>query len=136
MNIKNLAEETGISSATIRYYETEGFIPAPIRRGNGYRSYTEDYVDKLNLIKICQSLGFKLEEISQLMWGEEPKEHDRILAALLEKQDNIAEVIAQFEEKRKKLAVLHDVLNKAWNAGECLSTDEISKLMEVETVGC
>jgi DNA-binding transcriptional MerR regulator len=130
MNIKNLAEETGISSATIRYYETEGFIPAPIRRGNGYRSYTEDYVDKLNLIKICQSLGFKLEEISQLMWGEEPKEHDRILAALLEKQSHIVEVIAQFEEKRQKLSLLHGVLSKAWDAGECLSTDELSELIE------
>ncbi|MFT7525701.1 MAG: DNA-binding transcriptional MerR regulator [Arenicella sp.] len=130
MNIKSLADETGISSATIRYYETEGFIPAPIRRGNGYRSYTEDYVDKLNLIKICQSLGFKLEEISQLMWGEEPKEHDRILAALLEKQSHIVEVIAQFEEKRQKLSLLHGVLSKAWDAGECLSTDELSELIE------
>ena len=130
MNIKNLADETGISSATIRYYETEGFIPAPIRQGNGYRSYSDDYVDKLNLLKLCQSLGFKLDEISQLMWDDQPKEHDPILAALLEKQNNIAEVIAQFEEKRKKLAVLHDVLSKAWNAGKCLSTDEISELID------
>jgi MerR family copper efflux transcriptional regulator len=130
MNIKNLAEETGISSATIRYYETEGFIPAPLRQVNGYRSYTTDYVDKLNLIKICQSLGFKLEEISQLMWGDEPKEHERILSALLEKKSHIVEVIAQFEDKREKLSVLHAVLSKAWDAGECLSADEISELIE------
>ena len=65
------------------------------------------------------------------MWGEEPKEHDRILAALLEKHDNIVEVIAQFEEKREKLAVLHDVLSEAWNMGECLSADQISELIEV-----
>ena len=130
MNIKNLADETGISSATIRYYETEGFIPAPIRQRNGYRSYTDDYVDKLNLLKICQSLGFKLDQISQLMWDEEPKEHDQILAALLDKQNNIAEVIAQFEEKRNKIVVLHDKLSKAWSEGKCLSTDEISELID------
>jgi len=130
MNIKSLAEETGVSSATIRYYETEGFLPAPLRQGNGYRSYTRDYVEKLNLIKICQSLGFKLDEISQLMWGDEPKEHDRILAALLEKQNNIVEVIAQFNEKREKLSLLHGVLSKAWASGECLSTDEVSNLIK------
>ena len=128
MNIKKLADKTGISATTIRYYETEGFIPVPSRLRNGYRFYTDDYVDKLNLLKICQSLGFRLDEISQLMWDEEPKEHDQILAALLEKQNSIAELIAQFEEKRKRLIALHDVLSKAWNAGKCLSTDEISEL--------
>ena len=130
MNIKSLAEETGISSATIRYYETEGFLPAPARQVNGYRTYSTDYVEKLNLIKLCQSLGFKLEEISQLMWGEEPKEHDRILAALLEKQGNIAELIAQLEEKKKKLSALHNVLREAWEQGQCLTANEISKLIK------
>ena len=130
MNIKKLADRTGLSCATIRYYEKAGFIPAPSRQKNGYRSYTDDYVDKLNLVKICQSLGFKLEEISQVICDEKPKEHDLILTALLEKQNNVTEVIAQFEEKLKKIVMLHDVLNKTWNAGKCLSTDQISELIE------
>lgn len=130
MNIKSLSDETGVSSATIRYYETQGFLPAPSRQVNGYRSYTDDYVEKLNLIKICQSLGFKLEEIGQLMWGDEPKEHDLILSAVREKQNTLAEVIAQFEEKRDKLSKLHGVLSRAWAAGECLTTQEISALIK------
>ncbi|MGB1245154.1 MAG: MerR family transcriptional regulator, partial [Porticoccaceae bacterium] len=84
MNIKTLAQATGVSSATIRYYETEGILPAPPRQLNGYRLYSADYVDKLNQIKLCQSLGFKLDEIQQLMPTEQPKEHDLILSKLAE----------------------------------------------------
>ncbi len=130
MNIKNLAQETGVSSATIRYYEHEGFLPAPKRQVNGYRFYSEDYVEKLNLIKLCQSLGFKLDEISQLMWGEEPKEHDRILTALIDKQHNIAEVIAQLKQKKKKLSALHSVLSETWSKDECLTANEITSLIK------
>jgi len=130
MNIKSLAHETGVSSATIRYYETEGVLPAPSRKLNGYRTYTTDYIEKLNLIKLCQTLGFKLGEIRQLLWDGKPKEHGRILMAIKEKQNHIEEVIDQLEDKKQKLLRLHSVLDESWVSGECLSAEQISELIK------
>jgi DNA-binding transcriptional MerR regulator len=130
MNIKTLAQATGVSSATIRYYETEGILPAPPRQLNGYRLYSADYVDRLNQIKLCQSLGFKLDEIQQLMPTEQPKEHDLILSKLAEKKAITQDLIDQLEDKLKKLSAMHEILSKSWGAGHCLTANEISHLID------
>lgn len=40
MLIRDLEQKTGLDRATIRYYEKEGFLK-PVRRENGYRTYSE-----------------------------------------------------------------------------------------------
>ncbi|AJS60639.1 MerR family transcriptional regulator [Paenibacillus sp. IHBB 10380] len=60
-----LAKRTGLSMATIRYYEDSGILPAPERRANGYRIYTENYLVKIKFIKDAQSLGYSLKEIQE-----------------------------------------------------------------------
>lgn len=62
-----LAKQTGISPAAIRYYEEHNILPAPRRRSNGYRLYTEDYVVKIQLIKDAKSLGYSLKEIKEIL---------------------------------------------------------------------
>lgn len=42
-------------------------MPAPRRRSNGYRFYTEDYVVKIQLIKDAKTLGYSLKEIAEIM---------------------------------------------------------------------
>ncbi|MGL5304470.1 MAG: MerR family DNA-binding transcriptional regulator, partial [Aeromonas sp.] len=51
MNISKVASATGLTAKTIRYYESIGLIGAPIRRENGYRSYTEGALRELRFIK-------------------------------------------------------------------------------------
>ena len=46
MKIGELAKATGLSTKTIRFYESEGLIPDPPRTGSGYRvgpSYWDEY---------------------------------------------------------------------------------------------
>ncbi|TMD39870.1 MAG: MerR family transcriptional regulator, partial [Chloroflexi bacterium] len=49
MFISELAEKTGLTPYTIRFYEKEGFLDERyIRRGeNNYRYYCEDAVERL-----------------------------------------------------------------------------------------
>jgi len=62
MQIGELAEVTGISRDTLRYYEKRGLLRA--RRGsNGYRDYPEEAADLLRYIRTAQALGFTLQEI-------------------------------------------------------------------------
>ncbi|BBH23442.1 Cu(I)-responsive transcriptional regulator [Paenibacillus baekrokdamisoli] len=60
-----LAKRTGLSTATIRYYEESGILPAPQRIANGYRIYMDDYLVKIKFIKDAKSLGYSLKEIQE-----------------------------------------------------------------------
>lgn len=62
MQIGELAEATGLSRDTLRYYEKRGLLQA--RRGsNGYRDYPAEAADWLRYIRMAQALGFTLQEI-------------------------------------------------------------------------
>lgn len=62
MQIGDLAEASGISRDTLRYYEKRGLLRAR-RAQNGYRDYPPEAVDWLRYIRTAQSLGFTLQEI-------------------------------------------------------------------------
>ncbi|WP_374581842.1 MerR family transcriptional regulator [Pseudoduganella sp.] len=62
MQIGELAEATGISRDTLRYYEKRGLLQAR-RGGNGYRDYAPEAVEWLRYIRTAQALGFTLQEI-------------------------------------------------------------------------
>ena len=69
MNIKEIEERSGLSRANIRYYEQEGLI-APVRRENKYRDYSEEDLETLLRIALLRNLGFSLDEIRRLQFGE------------------------------------------------------------------
>lgn len=61
MRIGELAERTGTTTRTLRYYESRGLLSAR-RTGNGYRAYGEEDVRLLRQIRLLQDFGFGLEE--------------------------------------------------------------------------
>jgi DNA-binding transcriptional MerR regulator len=67
MRIGQLADEIGVSSKTIRFYEESGILPSPERADNGYRIYGPMAVDRLRFVKDAQSAGLTLKEISTIL---------------------------------------------------------------------
>jgi DNA-binding transcriptional MerR regulator len=65
--IGEVAERTGLSLRTIRYYEEVGLVVPSARSQGGFRLYTEPDVDRLELIKRMKPLGFQLEEMRDLL---------------------------------------------------------------------
>jgi len=65
--IKDISNITGISSRTIRYYESIGFLKKAKRNKSNYRIYTEEDVKILNFIKKSKLLGFSINEIKTLL---------------------------------------------------------------------
>lgn len=61
MRIGELAERTGVSTRSLRYYEKHGLLHAR-RASNGYRTYTEDDVRLVSEIRALLQIGFTLEE--------------------------------------------------------------------------
>ncbi|MNB80686.1 Mercuric resistance operon regulatory protein [compost metagenome] len=102
-----LAKRTGVSMATLRYYEESGILPAPGRVANGYRIYSEDYLVKLKFIKDAKSLGYSLKEIREVlqMLGSE-MDAESLKARVRNKISEIDERIAAMQAIQQMLAGL------------------------------
>ena len=67
MFIQELAQLTGVSAKTIRYYESIGLLPDPPRAENNYRQYPPEAVERLRFIITARALGFNLTDISEFL---------------------------------------------------------------------
>ena len=67
MQIGQVAERTGLSLRTIRFYEENGLVIPTARSDGGFRLYGEDEVARLEMIKRMKPLGFSLEEMQELL---------------------------------------------------------------------
>ncbi len=63
MRIGELAERTGLTPRTIRYYEQLGLLGPSERSGGGFRYYTASEEERLQKITMLKQLGLSLEEI-------------------------------------------------------------------------
>ncbi|MCK7624300.1 MerR family transcriptional regulator [Streptomyces sp. RS10V-4] len=61
MRIGELAERAGVSTRTLRYYESRGLLPAR-RAVNGYRVYGDEDLRLVAQIRTLQDFGFGLDE--------------------------------------------------------------------------
>ena len=63
MTIQEVAEQTGISAYTIRFYEKAGVLPPIKRLPNGMRQFTEADVAFLRFLLLLKQTGMSLEDI-------------------------------------------------------------------------
>lgn len=61
-DLEELGRRTGLPPRTIRYYISEGLVPAPVKRGPA-SYYREDHLNRLVLIRKYQSEGLPLDLI-------------------------------------------------------------------------
>ena len=115
--IGDVAERTGLTAPTIRYYESIGLLNAAPRSATGYRRYADTTVEELRFIKKAQSLGFSLEEIGEILKlsraGDTPCSHvldlsRRHLQAVQERiqqlarfRDQLAAELAKWDGKKE-----------------------------------
>ncbi|GMU40641.1 MAG: MerR family transcriptional regulator [Chloroflexota bacterium] len=66
MNIAVLARRLGMTTHAIRFYERRGLLPAPARKDNGYRDYSDADVDRLRLLIGLRRLDLPLEQAAAL----------------------------------------------------------------------
>lgn len=67
MQIGEVAERTGLSLRTIRYYEEVGLVVPSARSQGGFRLYTDPDVDRLHVVKRMKPLDFSLEQMRELL---------------------------------------------------------------------
>ena len=66
LKIKQVADASGFTAATLRYYEQIGLLPETLRTPAGYRMYDQRTLDRLAFIARAKQLGCSLDEITGL----------------------------------------------------------------------
>jgi len=67
MRIGELAKITGCSVQSIRFYEREHLLSAPMRSDGNYRVFSQSNLEQLIFIKHCRNLDITLSEIKHLL---------------------------------------------------------------------
>ena len=110
MRIGQLSEKTGVSRDALRMYERRGLLTSA-RHLNGYRDFHENAVALVNMIKLAQSLGFRLSELVPEMQeiARRGLGSDAIAQLLTEK---LAEIDQRIETLRKNREILIESLSQ------------------------
>jgi DNA-binding transcriptional MerR regulator len=66
LTVDEVAEQTGTTVRTVRYYQSQGLLPAPERVGREAR-YGEVHLERLRLITRLQHQGLRLTAIAELL---------------------------------------------------------------------
>lgn len=108
MNIGEIAQLTGLTCKAVRFYEQKGLITAPMRSGNGYRSYGANHIEELTLLRQARLVGFTLDECRTLVaLLNDPDRHSAdVKAATLVKVAEIEQRIAELNYMRLRLLAL------------------------------
>jgi len=136
LRIDAVAERTGLTKRTIRYYEQIGLLSPWGRSEGGFRLFTEADVARLERIQaLKESAGLSLAEIAELLDAEsvreriraryhasdDPVEKRAMLAesravlqrqlALIERKRRVLDELAgEYEERLERIAHLDDEL--------------------------
>lgn len=73
MTVAELSREAGVPVRTVRFYQTEGLIPAPERVGRR-AVYDRRHLERLELVRRLQDRGLQLSAIGEILEvaGEDP----------------------------------------------------------------
>lgn len=108
MNIGPASVQSGVPAKMIRYYESIGLVPPPVRSGAGYRVYSNTNVRILQFVHRARSLGFSLKEISNLLalWQNKNRASARVKAIAARHLEDIDQRISELESIRATLVHL------------------------------
>lgn len=133
MRIGLLADATGVSAKTLRFYEDEGLLAEPPRTPGGYRDHPPEAVTRVGFIKRAQSAGLTLAQIRQVLAvHDEGRAPCRHVARLVD--DRVAEVdrrLEELERTRAELLTLRGRLERL-DPAECDDGDICSAIAGVQ----
>ena len=122
LTIGKVAQDTGVSIRTIRFYESEGVLPAPSRTKSGYRQYSTNDIRRLRLIRNARVLGLGLPEIRTLVAQAFSSECNSFAPQLREliqaKREDVTQRIADLHELQRELDDLERHVSHAQCATE------------------
>lgn len=109
--IGRVAELSGVSAKTIRYYEEVGLLGPAKRAANGYRVYDDRSVHVLRFISRARGLGFPLKDVENLLalWNDKRRASAKVRALA---EAHIAAIEQKVSELEAMRATLQDLVSR------------------------
>jgi DNA-binding transcriptional MerR regulator len=111
VQIGEVAERTGLSLRTIRYYEEVGLVTPSSRTSGGFRLYSELEVSRLMLIMRMKPLEFSLEDMREVLGILDDLEAGDLSAA--QRADLLARLDMYRQAADLRVRALHEELEVA-----------------------
>ena len=97
----------GVHRTTLYDYERRGLISEPPRNRSGHRQYSHEAVKRTDFIKRCQSLGFSLKEIEEILKLRVTPE-----STCADMKTRVIEKLTDVDKKIFELAQIRDALSR------------------------
>lgn len=127
MNIKEASEQTGVSSAAIRYYEKESLIPPIDRTEVGNRDIDARILRRIRFVTQMRAAGMSIESLRRYIQLFDAQEDNT-----KEQKAILTEQLAVMEEKRDDLQAAIDHLNYKLNHYDDHMVSTEKELRELE----
>ena len=128
MKIQELAERTGLTAHTIRFYEKEGLLDHRHvhREANNYRNYSDEAIERLKLVRKFQGVGCSLAELKQVLQDRDTqtRTNQDVMDWICHKMQEVERRKAELDQMLGTLhrmldyrrAVMHDPMQDAQEA--------------------
>lgn len=97
-----LAKISGVSVRTIRFYDSKDILKPISYSESGYRYYDRNSIERLQKIIMLKFIGFSLEEINEILAGDDVKmSFAAQKTLLLEKKAHLEAIISALDEAQQ-----------------------------------
>jgi DNA-binding transcriptional MerR regulator len=128
LKMSELVKRTGVQKETIRYYISEGLLPAPLKTGKNMAYYDESYIERIEHIKELQLKYFlPLKIIKEIVVQSHP---EMTLGERALIRDHMKEFMQLQDSQRKYAPMTLKELSR--NTG--MSKDEIIEMEKCEMI--
>lgn len=124
MKIQEAAEQLGMTTRAIRFYEQKGLLPPLAKEQNGYRVFNEMDISRLRTIGALREMNLSIEQIRCCIDDANQGNMASVHPFLLEKRQELA---MQYTELKRLLGQIDKLLNgydsDQANQGEMMMND-------------
>ncbi len=117
--IGQIAERTGFTASSLRFYDKHGLVPPIERTDAGYRVYDDSSVERLRFLARAKTLGCTLDEITDLVALTDADECEPVQRRLHQL------VTAKIADARSRADELHAFTTQLEQAARQLDADSV-----------
>lgn len=126
MTIGVLARNAGVHVETVRYYQRRGLLSEPARPLGSVRHYGEEALRRLHFIRQCQSLGFSLDEVGELLALDDGRHCTEASALAADRLKDVRARLARLRRIERALAELVSQCRRSRGRMRCPLIDALS----------
>lgn len=108
IHINKVAELTGVTVRTLRYYDKIGLLKPASKTEGGHRLYTNEEIKKLQQVQFLKKVGFPLQEIKHMLdfnewdWSDSLKSQ---LSYVINEQEHLKKIELSLREMINGIAL-------------------------------